>query len=181
MMQQKLTDFKTEYIVPSYSEPDKNHLVIKDNGEFWCGCKGFEFKGYCVHVLKVRLQEALEQRDYFAIIQGLKSHARFSTFEKVMDMYSFGRSAEFDFLSAVALGIALDGPVTADALHSATQSKFVSDPRIIGTVLGSLKRKGLLQIIGIKKSERRECHNRPISIFTLTEKGKEFLNQGGIC
>jgi len=179
MAQSTIEDYK-EKIVASFSDPEHNHIIQKIDGKWICSCNGFIFTGHCHHASAEIRKEAIARKDYCAIIMDLRSHAKFRSFDDVMSAFMESRDEEFTFLTSVTLGLALDGPVDADLLHFKTKERFNHDPRIIGTVLGCLKRKGYLQIIGTKQSERNACHHRVISQFTLTELGRKFLNDGGI-
>lgn len=167
-------------VAPSYSDPDTNHAVQKIDGKWFCSCQGFASWGHCHHASKMIQADATKTKDLCAIIMDLRSHARYRTFENVMDHFSGLSDEVFIYLQAVALGMAMSKPICADDLHYSTKERLIKNPRIIGSALGDLKRKGYLQIIGEKKSERAACHHRPIKIFNITDKGREYLKNGGV-
>ena len=178
MNQATLTAF--EKLAPSFSDPEHPHLLQKIDGKWECTCQGFEQWRHCGHASKEIQREAFETNDICALIMDLKSHARYRTFQNVMDHFSGSSDEMFLYLQAVALGIAYERNVCADDLHYACKERILKSPRIIGSALGDLKRKGYLEIVGEKKSERPICHFRPIKIFHITDKGRKFLNDGGI-
>ena len=60
--------------------------------------------------------------------------------------------------------IALEqGEVSADDLHKALPIPKYIDPRIMGKVFYHLK------FIRYKKSDRTECHHRPIGVFKIPD------------
>jgi hypothetical protein len=167
-----------EKIVSSYSDPDHAHVLQKIEGRWTCSCRGYEQWGHCHHASKEIQKEAIARKDYCAIIMDLRSHARYRSFEGVLDAFASSRDEEFTLLCAVVLGLAYEGTVDADMVHYKCKERFVHDSRIVGSVFGYLKRLGYLTIMGMKKSERNINHHRTIATFNLTDKGKNYLNGG---
>ena len=52
------------------------------------------------------------------------------------------------------------GEVCADDIWRVCPPPAYADPRVMGAVFNGLK------CVGYRKSERKECHNRPIGVFT---------------
>ena len=51
----------------------------------------------------------------------------------------------------------------ADDLH--TVSLCGRDPRVIGAVLAAMQRDGVIRPTAYRKSDRKECHHRPIMVW----------------
>lgn len=73
-----------------------------------------------------------------------------------------------DDIEQIALEILAGSPderITADDLHTAEVYQIMQDkkrdPRVLGSVLGSLGKRGILKSAGFMRSRRKECHNRP--------------------
>ena len=178
--QLKLEDVRQEIVVPSFSDPDHNHLITIENGVVSCGCDGFLHWGHCHHA-SVQIQKiAFKTKNLCALIMDLKSHARYRTFEDVMAHFSGSSDEEFLYLSAIALGIAYEREVCADDLHYATRERFNKKAQIVGSALGCLQKRGFLMSIGRKRSERAACHHRKIERFVITDKGRDYLNGGSM-
>ena len=90
-------------------------------------------------------------------------------FLEVVQLFQRYRGDEFHFLQEAALFLVRKyGEVTSDDLYQlADFLNLRGDRRIIGGVLGNLKRKGLLVPARITRTGRREAHGRPIWVFTL--------------
>lgn len=93
-------------------------------------------------------------------------------FLEVVALFQRYRGDEFHFLQEAALFIARKrGEVTSDDLYQLADFLHIrGDRRILGGVLGNLKRKGLLIPIRITRTERPEAHGRPIWVFTVPER-----------
>ena len=96
-------------------------------------------------------------------------------FLEVVALFQRYRGDEFHFLQEAALFLARKGgEVTADDLYDLCNYLGLhKDRRIIGGVLGNLKRKGLLVPARITRTGRREAHGRPIWVFTLPGVSRE--------
>ena len=92
-------------------------------------------------------------------------------FIEVIRLFQRYRGDEFHFLQEAALFLAKRrGEITADDLYDLCDYLGLhKDRRIIGGVLGQLKRKGLLIPVRITRTARREAHGRPIWVFTVPE------------
>ena len=73
-----------------------------------------------------------------------------------------------DDIEQIALEILAGSPderITADDLHVSEIYQIMQDkkrdPRVLGSVLGSLGKRGILKSAGFMRSRRKECHNRP--------------------
>ncbi len=88
-------------------------------------------------------------------------------FLEVVQLFQKYRGDEFHFLQEAALFLARRrGEVTADDLYDLCNYLGLhKDRRIIGGVLGNLKKKGLLIPARITRTSRREAHGRPIWVF----------------
>lgn len=90
-------------------------------------------------------------------------------FDEVVQLFQKYRGDDFHFLQEAALYLARKrGEVTSDDLYLLCDYLGIGgDRRILGGVLGNLKRKGLLVPVRITRTERREAHGRPIWVFVL--------------
>lgn len=83
---------------------------------------------------------------------------------------------EAEFLRNLAVDIAKEqGYVTADDLREFIVSRGIALKKsynIFGAVLASLKRKGVLKIVGYEPSRVPTSHARPIAVYVLAEKEK---------
>ena len=78
---------------------------------------------------------------------------------------------EAELLREVAVKIAEEkGTVTADDLREFVEANGIEiskDYRIFGAVLMSLRRKGILEVVGYTKTKVPTSHGRPIAVFAL--------------
>jgi len=90
-------------------------------------------------------------------------------FDEVVQLFQKYRGDEFHFLQEAALFLARRwGEITADDLYNLCDYLgLYKDRRIIGGVLGHLKKKGLLIPDRITRTSRREAHGRPIWVFVV--------------
>jgi hypothetical protein len=92
-------------------------------------------------------------------------------FEKYLEYLEEDREA--DLLREIAIQIAKEkGTVTADDLRNFVEENNIpisKDYRVFGAVLVSLKRKGVLKIVGYTKTEVPTSHGRPIAMYALDE------------
>lgn len=178
-MQSELTDFKDMQGVPSAH--DKNRLFYPHmKGGIWiCDCDHFRrYKTPCRHIFQKKYENI---EDLWKRICELTVDARSMRdetcmgFDEVVTVVEFYRSPEVNRLCTLLMNIAiLHGKVTSDDLHDATSEQY-SDDKIVGVVVGSLLRSGLIEEVGRKPTERRCAHGRKIGIYQLTEKGYKLL------
>ena len=92
-------------------------------------------------------------------------------FIEVIHLFEKYRANEFRFLQEAAMFLARrNGQVTADDLYALCNYVGINkDRRILGGVLGNLKRKGLLKPLKIVRTSRKESHGRLIWIFVPVE------------
>ena len=84
-----------------------------------------------------------------------------------------------DEMEQIALEILAGSPderITADDLHVPEIYRIMKeqnrDPRVLGSVLGSLGKRGILKSAGFIRSRRKECHNRPsLVLWTWNTEG----------
>lgn len=57
-----LSDGSNFYLVPSQSEEGRSHVVTERDGYWACDCKGFHYRGKCVHVTVVIAHQEQLQR-----------------------------------------------------------------------------------------------------------------------
>lgn len=87
--------------------------------------------------------------------------------EKVLPLLEMSAPEYLDAARAIAREIAVQkGSVTIDDVRLRLPPPESVDARVMGAVLAPRE----FTCIGYEKSSRRECHNRPIGIFTWSVK-----------
>lgn len=89
-------------------------------------------------------------------------------FKKKIDLVVRSRETSQEAVSAAIVLIAIrKGSVTTDDVHECLEVD--GDNRWLGSVIGALKRRGVLEQTGFVRTKRKEAHGRPISVFGLSE------------
>jgi hypothetical protein len=163
-------EFVTEYVVPSITS-DTCHVVKRDNDEYWCSCKGFEYRGTCHHIVEVqrdRLQAQIQ------MMQASSVHVSQSYFE-TLERYVEYLDNVYDQESELIVDIIMDllrsnGNVTSDDVYTALGGNFVNgNYRKLGGIFAGLAAKKLISPIGYVKSQRGINHSRRLTVWKKAE------------
>lgn len=170
--------------VPSAHDPNKMYFPYYDGNKWMCNgpdgpCEHFRIYGTdCRHILEMKLisvedmyKRICEKVEYNRDIRDMDC----DEFDDIVCYVEMFRAHDMNILSTLMMNIALMyGQVSTDELHTATNESYAGD-KIMGTVVAFLKKNGLIEHIGYKKTERKCAHNRPIGVYKLTKKGFEFV------
>jgi hypothetical protein len=149
-----------------------------------CQCKHAKVHGgvmlrsrneWCRHVLSVNAEALAEQVGLLkARLLGTDVDQAGDQFGAVVTRVLAFRGEEANIIgTAFLLAAYSEGEACADDVHALVGSRIKGDPRIIGVVLGSLLRRGLIRKAGVKASARRETnHGREIKRYVLTDAGR---------
>jgi len=82
----------------------------------------------------------------------------------------------FERLKVITLKIALEqGEVTADDVRPYCPPNV--NRKVLGAVIGALKRQGYLEPVGVTKTGVPSSHGRVIWKYRLTDEGRKFLEE----
>lgn len=180
--QKTLKDFIKEPIEVKSATSDRVYEVRLQPPQ--CQCDFFRFNGgkgkLCRHILEKKLEEMMGRMEYLEFRRNQLSDERvFEDFEMVMSYFEFGGSEEFQILCSMVLSLAIaKGEVNSDEIYEMVGGKFQHNFRILGTVWGSLKRRGWIIDVRMMRSERPENHSRKFMVYVLTDKARHLLPEG---
>lgn len=131
--------------------------------------------------MELKLDKLKDRTEYLEKRHNRPSTAFFNTFEMCIARYEWASESckypiEFDYLTNLYLTHANQyGQATSDDVYELVNGEFQGNPKISGSVVGSLKKRGLIQSIGRIRSRIPIKHGRNIDIWALTDKGKELF------
>lgn len=190
LVQNSLDDFKDAEDdaigVPSAHDTGKMFFPRVKDGKWICDsidgpCEHYKrYKTPCRHILLKKYKNI--QNLWTRIVEITRDKRDFRdidcmSFDEVITVVSFFRSFEVNRLCSLLLNIAiLKGVVTSDDLHEATNEMYCND-KIVGVVVGSCLRGGLIEYVDRKKTSRKIAHGRSIGIYQITEKGFKSMER----
>ena len=165
--------------VPSAHTPDKMFYPKPGIKDWTCDCEHYRiYKTPCRHILQKKFENLQELYEHICSHVTNNREMRdieAQDFDDVITYMGIYRSYEMNKLATLALNIAImRGSVTVDDLHIATNETYQGE-RLMGVVMGSMLKSGLLKEVGRKRTERKLAHGRKISIYEITETGYKKL------
>lgn len=166
-----------EQVTESRSTPGTRHIVSKQDGQYFCSCLGFKWRSECYHILKARIEDIKERLIYYSKRKEVLSEAEFDSFDMAMERLS--KNEEINYLCNLIILLARsEGTVNADKVYETIQGKFAGDPRRLGVAFGILSKKGIIEWVGRRKSERKRRHHGTQEDWRLTPTNVNSTTEG---
>ena len=178
MSQKQIEDFRNVYYIKSRTG-EKVWEVTENRGIWHCPCPDFQRRGSwvnCWHIVQAQNEQLRKELDYYKNRKLVKSKAKFGDEFEVIQHYTYEDDGEFQELSRIALELARSqGYVTADCLRKAVQGQHTHLPCIRGSVLQSLKARGLLRKVKTVDTDNPLTHRPSVGYWVLTEEGEQVV------
>jgi len=170
--------------VPSATNPEKRYFPRYEKGTWVCDgpngpCAHFRIHGTeCRHIKEYKLIAFQELWKHICERIELARDIRdecCQSIDQVIAYMSEYKSEDVNRLSTLMLNLAsFNGEVTTDDVHVVTNEEYYGN-LVMGIVVRTLKQAGLIKLVSYRASKRKCAHSRPIGVYVLTEKGKDFI------
>lgn len=137
------------------------------DGKWSCDCEAGKHKRTCLHIALLLLRQEKAKTGYLQETHGWSNEA-VETFEEVAERCLRGDEFnEAEWVRKVILKLGAEGKeLTADDVYEAVGGKFIRDPRLLGSVIGLMRREGVLKPLGYVASSRNA--GRPVVRWVLS-------------
>lgn len=156
-----------------------------------CDCEGWRFnkKKPCYHQVTM-MNELLQARCDYLTDRHTMTYGEWQSFEQVLAAFTWGGSEEYQYILNLILALLATGPNTqvhGDHVAWALGEQYTghqcptcghvenSGSKKLSAAWGALVKKGLIQRVATRRSEREQNHGSDQGIYTLTEQGRALV------
>jgi hypothetical protein len=131
----------------------------------------------CRHILEAINKQLKDRCKYLEGRALLDYSEEWDTFEQVIAAFEWGHGEEFNYICNLIMALALSyGEVNGDQVAwSLNQEYTPGGNKRLSAAWGALGRKGMIQRVGTKTSERPQNHGSDMGVYILTDAGKKLM------
>lgn len=131
----------------------------------------------CRHILEAINKQLKERCVYLEGRSMLDYSEKWDSFEQVLAAFEWGHGEEFNYICNLIMALAMSyGQVDGDQVAWALNQEYMpGGNKRFSAAWGSLARKGLIERVSTRASQRPQNHGSDMGVYRLTDVGRKLI------